>query len=133
MADFTIKRNDWGVSEPFRARLKQLAVNAETGEVEHDSDGSPKYKPIDLSDAEAVRLFLKGEDGLEITTDPVPVFDEEGGGIEYQFKDAEGEEPADLGTADTYLLEIKIYKVDGVTTVPNTGFYSLEVVKDLSP
>jgi hypothetical protein len=133
MADFTIKRNDWGVSEPFRARLKQLAVNPETGEVEHDSNGNKKYKAIDLSDAEAVRLFLKGTEGLEITTDPVTIFDEEGGGIEYQFKDAEGEEPADLGTADSYLLEIKIYKVDGVTTIPNDGFYSLEVVKDLSP
>ena len=104
MADFTIKRNDWGVSQPFRARLLQLAVNPETGEVEHDGSGNKKYKPVDLTDAEAVRLFLKGEAGLEITTDPVIVFDEEGGGIEYQFRDAEGEEPADLATADTYRL-----------------------------
>jgi hypothetical protein len=114
-ADLTMKRNDtW---PPLRAQLK-------------DGDG----EPLDLSTADTVRILLEGEETkLKIKAGPAAIVGApEDGEVEYEWQGPEGEDPADLHTADRYKGEFEITDEDGsVYTVPNDGYFTLLVVEDL--
>jgi hypothetical protein len=133
-ADFTIKRNDWGEVQPMRVRLKALAVNPETGEVEKDEGGNPIYKPIDLTNAEAVHIFLRLDENPPVKTGVMTIADAAAGLVEYTFEPQEGADPADTSTSGLYNTEFKITWKEGkgLTTVPTVGFYTTDVEKDLS-
>lgn len=131
-ADFIIKRNDWGPSQPLRARLRQAKVDPETGQIETDEKGDPVLEPIDLTDAKAIHLLIRSDEVL-VKSGPMFRTDAKTGAVEYEFVPGDEKVPADLAQEGTYRLEFEITWAGGggVQTVPNFGYYTLEVVEDL--
>lgn len=125
MADLTLKRND--TREALRATLEQLDRE------EWEASGKESFAPIDLTEAEDVRLFLyttATEEGKErrVKTGTVDVVEAAEGKVEYQW------EADDLAKAGSYSMEFEITWSDGtVQTVPNEGYYSLVIEEDLGP
>jgi hypothetical protein len=113
-ADLTMKQNDtW---PPLSAVLT-------------DGEG----EPLDLTDVDAVHVFLSGP--IKVKTGPCTIVgDPKEGAVEYPWQGAEGGDPADLHTAGSYKGEFEITYEDGsVQTVPNDSYFTIEVVADLGP
>ena len=113
MADYVIKRGDFGPAQPLVGTLS-------------DQNG-----PINLTDALSVQLFMRSET-LLIKTGPAEITDAANGKIKYVFEGVEGADPIDTAEAGTYRLEAKITWDDGsVQKVPNEGYLELEITEDL--
>jgi hypothetical protein len=120
----TLKRNDtW---PPLRTTLKQkpTPTSAEVA--------------IDLTDAEFVRLYMRGPRIIE--TDPVTIDAAPASGkVSYQWSAGNPDAlpdpiPADLAIPGDYECEFEITFMDGsVETVPNDGYFLIRVVEDLGP
>lgn len=106
MADYTIKRND--TAPAIEVTLK-------------DANG-----PIDLTNAKAIHIYLKSA-SLLVKTSTMTVVDAEAGEVKYVWQ------KEDLKEAGTYDMEFEItWEDDTVTTIPSTGYNSLEVEADLA-
>jgi hypothetical protein len=142
MPDFTIKRNDYGATQPLRAILKRLKVNAETGEAELDGEGKKQYVAIDLTGATVHLLALSKSDdpdnpGKKLLLEAAMTGWAGGalgadGKVEWSPAKGAGEVKRDTHFADEYELEFEItgpaaaWKV----TVPQEGKYSLKIEAD---
>jgi hypothetical protein len=134
MADFTIKRNDFGTAQPVEFILEQAQRDG-TGEPKRDAQGNLLYEPIDLTGAQAVHLWMRSRTWA-IKTGPVEITTAAAGVCTYipEGPDVEAEEPADFSVADSYRIEAEIIWEDGSPqTVPNDSWPTLDVVEDLGP
>lgn len=105
MADFTIKRND--TAPPIVVVLS-------------DAEG-----PIDLTNAEAIHIYLRSDTRL-VKTAAMDVVDVTAGKARYVWQSG------DLSEANEYKMEFEINWEDGtVQTVPNDSYLELLVVEDL--
>jgi hypothetical protein len=134
MADVTLKRNDWGEVQPFRAKLFAPEVDEE-GEVVLVG-GKPVMVAMDLTDAESVHIFLAAKPGDPPTkTGAMTFVDRPTGRVSYAWKGPEAEGGADLAAAGTFKLEFEVVwkSGKGATSVPTEGWYELKVEEDLGP
>ena len=113
MADFTIKRGDWGSSESVDVALS-------------DQDGA-----IDLSTATVVKLLFKTKTGSTTYSRNCTVTGAVAGAVSYEFTAADASS-GPTSVVNTFDIEWEITWSDGsITTVPNEGFKELAVVADL--
>jgi hypothetical protein len=105
-SDYTLKQNDtW---PPLVATLSDIAG------------------PLDLTDADTIRLILRSR-ALVITTAPVEIVDPASSGqVTYTFT------TADTRVAGDYSLEFEItWNNGGIETVPNDSYLTITIVEDL--
>lgn len=132
MADFTIKRNDFGTAQPVEFDLEQ-AVRDEGGNFVLDKNGDPTFEPIDLTGVQVVHLWMRSA-SWAIKTGSAEVVDPAAGSCVYIPEGPEEEEPADFSVADAYRIEAELTWEDGsVQTVPNDSWPTLDVMEDLGP
>jgi hypothetical protein len=109
MADLTVKQND--TRPTLSITLKE---------------GSPAT-PINLTTATSVAFYMKTAAGSLITR-AATITSASGGVVSVTFQ------AADTATIGTYNCELQITWNDGgIETVPNNGYFSLEIVDDLGP
>ena len=110
MADYTIKQND--TYPPLEAVLS-------------DATG-----PIDLTTSTTITMILKATTGAVVPylTKLCSIVNAPGGRVRASWA------PTDLDMAGTYNGEFEIIWDDSsVETVPNSGYFSLEIEPDLGP
>jgi hypothetical protein len=108
MADLTIKQHDtW---PPLRAQLS-------------DADG-----PVDLTTVDTVRFLYKEATGITSVARVCTVTEALEGRVEYEWI------AGDTALVKLYNAEFEVTWGDGeITTFPNSGYFTFEVVADLGP
>lgn len=128
-ADFTIKQYDFGEREPLRVTLEQLVVDAETGQPILDEAGKEQFEPVDLTGC-TIHLLLEAPKETRVKTSPMSILGvPTAGRAEYQFENANEEDPADLDLAADYKMEFEVLGPEGKSrqSIPNIGYYTLRV------
>lgn len=118
MRTFEIKRGDsW---RPLEAVLLQ-----------HDG-------PIDLTDADRIRLRLRSS-SVTVLTGDIDIIDAAAGKVSYQWQRPEGDpenggEHGDLDFDGSYRAEFEIeWNTGDLQTVPNNDYFTVVVYPDLDP
>lgn len=130
-ANFIIKQFDFGNREPLKAILEQLVVDPDTGEPILDGEDKEQFEPVDLTGC-TVHVLLEAPGEARVKTSAMKILgDPKEGRVEYQFEDADEDNPADLAVAADHKMEFEVLGPEGKArqSIPNSGYYILRVEK----
>lgn len=115
MPDLTLKQNDTG--RPVRAQLTQR----------DSSSPDPRAREaINLASAISVALNLKSRNEQRFYSGPCTITDAVNGWVQWFPIDADV-----VSVPEVYMAEFEITWPDGPETIPNTGYYELEIEAEL--
>lgn len=110
MADFTIKKDD---TRPVIQRYLTQTVDGVT-------------TPVSLVSVSTVKLIMSTAPGVNLVTGVASIVTAASGAVAYKWA------TGDTATAGAYNAEWELaYSDGGYETVPNDGYFSIEIVADL--